>query len=371
MSQRLLREIAMAKERGVDFWSGRADIESGLTSMAPSAGPADLTSADLSGNHLGKVIANLIKDNKVDMTVHKLVVEAVELLPKYKLQEIINDLFEDNRLVQTWFHSEFKSRSVIAEAKIWPHCDKVTKFAISPSYITMFHNAVIKLVRGNKLIIEGLKDKLLIKQEDGTFAIRKFAPDTSAEDFLGTTITSTRQDLKTQILAMARTVASQNLLESAANLDRTELRDLVVELIDKQKLTMEEIQEGLDFIEEKYSTTRKIVEAMEALPRHKLREVTIELIQSDHEYQRWLVDEWQRIFHDLEERYEGDPYEGDPYALIVFMDEHSSTSLRIMIVDMSVASTCIRNWLKDKLLTADEDGKLEIREFEPDSSPEI
>ncbi|KAG4029599.1 hypothetical protein MFRU_015g01370 [Monilinia fructicola] len=147
-------------------------------------------------------------------------------------------------------------------------------------------------------------------------------------------------------------------------LDRGELHRIVINLIDNDFLSMEEIQEGLILVQEKRYTEEGIAAAISALPTYKFREFVSELMQSNSHYQKWLVHEWRLRSSDIEDNYDGDPYEGDPFALVAFMDEQMPPRLRAIIMDMARESTPIRDWLKNELLIIHEDGILELRYFD-------
>ncbi|KAJ8060071.1 hypothetical protein OCU04_011681 [Sclerotinia nivalis] len=172
---------------------------------------------------------------------------------------------------------------------------------------------------------------------------------------------------------MARTAAGEGLFRSAMRLETSEVQEVIARLIDYRGLDVEEIQERVEVIgeerrkklEEKRTTMNRIMAAMRIIPRYKLRELVTDILQINDQNQKWLVNAWENKFDELDTEYEGDPNEGDPHALVVFMDEKSPITLRVLISDMAGSSESIRKYFKEKLLIEEEDGTLEVRHFEP------
>ncbi|RAL64481.1 hypothetical protein DID88_001957 [Monilinia fructigena] len=144
---------------------------------------------------------------------------------------------------------------------------------------------------------------------------------------------------------MARTVAGRRIHVSAETLNRAELHDIVIDLVDNGFLSMEEIEEGLHFVRQKRYIEKGIGEAISALPTYKFRDGDAYLMISKTNMRAILT-------------------KVDPFALVAFMDEESPPHLRVIIMDMTRESTPIRDWLKDKLLITHASGVLELRYFD-------
>ncbi|CAD6450241.1 8d4a970a-aaab-4329-badb-0b88011bf5b9 [Sclerotinia trifoliorum] len=87
---------------------------------------------------------------------------------------------------------------------------------------------------------------------------------------------------------------------------------------------------------------------MRIIPRNKLRELVTDILKINAQNQKWLVNAWENEFDDLDIEYDGDANEDDPHALVVFMDEKSPITHRVLICDMGGSNESIRKYFKEK-----------------------
>ncbi|KAF7946546.1 hypothetical protein EAE96_009543 [Botrytis aclada] len=160
---------------------------SGSPNIGPIASQEDVNLVDQPGRQLGKDIAKLIKDSKVTMNniqhglcdieeeeqkIRILSFGVLKSLAAYTIQQILTEVLEKNLVVREWFEKKWGLKMIEDGTRT-----KLDHAAFACWFKERHPLSIQSIIRdlcfGNELIMELLKKKLLVEQEDGTFAIRE------------------------------------------------------------------------------------------------------------------------------------------------------------------------------------------------------
>ncbi|TGO33464.1 hypothetical protein BHYA_0244g00010 [Botrytis hyacinthi] len=167
--------------------SDGAEPKSGPVCADPEVEQVNLN-LDYPGRQLGRKVAKLIKDNKLDVEdiqngVHEIqerekvaqevLLQAVDDLRTYKTQRIMIEILEKNFVVREWFWKHLGLEMIHGnQLELTKVIDIIKKLPLSS-----VRRITRVLIIDNGFIEECLKKKLLVEQKDGTFATRKLEPD--------------------------------------------------------------------------------------------------------------------------------------------------------------------------------------------------